>query len=416
MKKTIIIALACSLSAFSFAQKKEFKTVEKALKNDNYALAKGGIVKLEQMLSSMDDKSKSKYYFLKTQALFANGKGNFGDVNKAMQSIKKVGNAHKADATKFKNIMYNDFLTKANKALGKENHKAASFHFERAYKMRNQDTTFLYNAAVTSVMVKDYDRALKLYEKLRDVGYTGISKEYFSTDKNSGKEVVTDKVTRDLYIKAGSHIKPGERLSASKKPEIIKNIALIYISNGDDQKALAAIKDARKANPENVDLIISEANIYLKSKDMAKYGELIEQVLAKQPNNAVLHYNVGVVNMNEGNIEASKKSFERVLELDPTYSDAALNLSNGYIEEANAIIAEMGKLGLSKADEAKYQKMKIEKNQLFNTGAKVLTDFISKNPNPTSGILLQLKNIYGALGETQKAKEISAKLDAMEAK
>ena len=40
MKKQIIIAFTLLLSTFLFAQKKELKAVEKALKNNNYSEAK----------------------------------------------------------------------------------------------------------------------------------------------------------------------------------------------------------------------------------------------------------------------------------------------------------------------------------------------------------------------------------------
>ena len=80
-------------------------------------------------------------------------------------------------------------------------------------------------------MLKSYDRALKLYEELKRLGYTGIQKEYFATNVETGEEEeVLDENTRDLYVKAKSHIKPGERLTDSKKPEIVKNVALIYVS------------------------------------------------------------------------------------------------------------------------------------------------------------------------------------------
>lgn len=414
MKKQLIIALAFSISAFSFAQKKELKAIEKAIKNNNFAEAKSGINQAEGLLSAMDEKSKAKFYFLKAKALYANGKGAINDIDTA---IKSLGNAkgYGSEIKELKQTMTNGLLTTGNSAYEKQDYSVASKYFEKAYRVTEVDTMFLYYAAATAVNVKEYDRALGLYEELKDIGYTGITKEYFATDKESGKEVVLDKGTRDLYVKGGSHIKPGERLTESKKPEIVKNIALIYISKGDNEKALTAIKDARVENPENVDLIINEANIYLQLKDEDKFKTLIEEAITKEPNNAALHYNVGVVNMNKGAVEDAQKSFEKVLSLDPAYSDAALNLSNLYIEKGNVIIEQMGKLGMSKADDAKYEKLKEEKNTLFNEGANVLLDFISKNPSPGTGILTQLKNIYQALGETQKAKDITAKIDAIPA-
>ncbi|MGB5420433.1 tetratricopeptide repeat protein [Algibacter sp.] len=413
MKKQLIIALAFSISAFSFAQKKELKTAEKAIKSNNFAEAKTAINQAEGLLSAMDEKTKSKFHYLKGQTLYANGKGAIGDIDAALENLDLAKDAYGTEVNQLKQTMTNGLLTTGNAAYEKNNYSEASKYFEKAYRVTEKDTMFLYYAAATSVNVKEYDRALGIYEELKEIGYTGIAKEYFAIDKETGEEVVLDKGTRDLYVKGGSHIKPGERMTESKKPEIVKNIAFIYISNGDNEKALAAIKDARAENPDNVDLIINEANIHLQLKDENKFKELIEEAITKDPENKVLHYNVGVVNMNKGDIDNAQKSFEKVLSLDPSYSDAALNLSNLYIEKGNVVIAEMGKLGMSKADDAKYEILKVDKNNLFQKGAEVLTSFISNNPDAKSDIFTQLKNIYLALGEGQKAKEITAKLDAM---
>lgn len=413
MKKQLIIALAFSICAFSFAQKKELKTLEKAVKNGNFAEAKSAISQAESLMSAMDKKSKDKFYYLKGQALYANGKGSMSDIDAAIESLGNVEGAYTAEIKQLKQTMSNGALTTGNTAYEKEDYSKASKYFEKAYRITEKDTMYLYYAAATAVNVKEYDRALGIYEELKDLGYTGIQKQYFAIDKESGEEQVLDKGTLDLYIKAGSHIKPGMRLSESKKPEIVKNVALIYISNGDNEKALGAIKDARAENPENIDLIVNEANIYLQLKDEDKFKALIEEALAKDPENTVLHYNVGVVNMNKGDLEGAQASYEKVLSIDPSYSNAALNLSNLFIEKGNVVIEDMGKLGMSKADDIKYEKLKVEKNDLFNKGAKVLIDFIGKNSDANTDIFVQLKNIYNALGETEKAKEVAAKIDAM---
>jgi len=413
MKKQLILALAISISAFSFAQKKELKAAEKAIKSSKFSDAKSALGLAEKLMSQMDDKSKAKFYLLKAKSLFANGNSSAADKDKALEFISKLGGSDNADAEALKTSIYNQYITKANESYEKQDYSSASVLFEKLYRIRSTDTIYLYYSASTAVNVKEYDRALSLYEELKDLNYTGIQKQFFATEKETGKEVVLDKATRDLYVKAGSHVKPGERMTESKMPEIVKNRALIYIANGDNDKALAAIKDARAANPDNVDLIVNEANIYLKLKDEDKFKELIEQALLKDPENPVLHYNVGVVNMNKGDLESAQTSFEKALSLDPSSTNSALNLSNLYIEKGNVVIADMGKLGMSKADDAKYEKLKVQKNDLFQTGAKVLTDFMTKNPNPDVNILIQLKNIYSALGDALKSKEIGAKIDAM---
>ena len=53
----------------------------------------------------------------------------------------------------------------------------------------------------------------------------------------------------------------------SRLPEIVKNIALIYVQKGDNDSAISAIKEARAINPDDVNLILSEADLYIKIGD-----------------------------------------------------------------------------------------------------------------------------------------------------
>ena len=84
-------------------------------------------------------------------------------------------------------------------------------------------------------------------------------------------------------------------IEESELPEIVKNIALIYVQLGENEKAISAIQDARKINPDDVNLILNEADLYIRLGDRNKFKELMEQAIEKDPNNAVLYYNLGVI-------------------------------------------------------------------------------------------------------------------------
>ena len=93
-----------------------------------------------------------------------------------------------------------------------------------------------------------------------------------------------------------------------------------------------------------------------------------------------------------------------------------LNLSAIEINRGNAINDEMNTLGTSAADNKRYDELKAEKNAFFTNAAGYLEAFIENNPGTNSlDILNQLKNVYGALGETEKYKATKAKLEALEA-
>ena len=174
---------------------------------------------------------------------------------------------------------------------------------------------------------------------------------------------------------------------------------------GQDDKALQAYKEARANDPEDVTLILNEANLYYKLGDKNKFKELMAEATKVAPDNADLFYNIGVINMEQGNLDEARDSYKRALEINPGYVNAQLNLSTTYVNQGNALIDQMNALGNSKADIARYDELKAEKDSLFVEGSKVLEDALKTNPDNQS-VLEQLKNIYGALGDNENFMRI----------
>ena len=140
MKKQIIIALALIVTSFSFSQKDELKDAEKAIKSGNFADAKAAINSAEALVGNTDSKTQARFYFLKGEALYANGNATNEDMNKAIESFDKVVKIEEQDGkqkytsnvNEIKQQMLTTFLTKANKALEDKNFSASSMGFEKA--------------------------------------------------------------------------------------------------------------------------------------------------------------------------------------------------------------------------------------------------------------------------------------------
>jgi tetratricopeptide (TPR) repeat protein len=422
MKKQVIIALALLVTSFSFSQKDELKDAEKAIKNENFADAKAAIKSAESLIGNADDKLKAKFYFLKGQALYANGNASNEDLNTAIESFDKVVEMEKkdgkekytSDVNQTKELMLTKFLTKANDALEKKNYSESSLGFEKAYRMSPKDTLYLYYAASTAVNAQDYKTSLAYYEELRTLGFTGIEMEYTATDKETGVvETFNNKSLRDISVKAGTHISAKDRKSESKTGEIVKNIALIYVNNGDNEKALAAMKQAREANPDDLSLLLSEANVQLKLGNRDEFKKLIEIATQKDPNNAELQYNLGVVAAEGGDMENAKKYYEKAISIEPEYADAHNNMAVLILGREQALIEKMNGLGTSSADNKMYDELKEKRTQLYKDAVPYLETTIRIRPKNLEAAKT-LMNIYSTLGETAKYKEMKAKVDAME--
>jgi len=421
MKKHIIIALALLATNFTFSQKNELKDAEKAIKSGNFADAKSAIKAAESLIGNVDDKTKAKFYFLKGQAYYANGTAANNDIDTAIESLNMVqkieggSGKYSSDVAEIKRGMLTGFLTKANDALEKKNFAMSSIGFEKAYRMSTNDTIYLYYAAATAVNGQDYENALTYYEELRDLGFKGITMEYLATDKESGEEIIFEnKGVRDISVKAGTHILPKDRKTEAKNAEVVKNIALIYVNKGENEKAIAAMKDARKVNPDDLGLLLSEANVQLKMGNKAEFKRLIEEATQKDPNNAELQYNLGVIAGESGDLESARKYYSKAITLDPNYSDAQTNMAVLILSGEEKIIEEMNSLGSSAADNKKYDALKLKREGLYREAIPYLEESLRIKPKNLQAAKT-LMNIYSAIDEREKFKALKAKVEALEA-
>ena len=192
----------------------------------------------------------------------------------------------------------------------------------------------------------------------------------------------------------------------------MKNIALIYVSNGDNDAAMASVKDARKLSPKDVGLILTEADLYIKLGDEVRFGALMQEAIAQDPTNAMLYYNLGVVNGNEGKRDKAIEYYKKAIELDPTYEASYLNLSSVILEGESSIIEEMNNLGTSAADNRKYDALKAKREALFLEAAPYLEQLVKINPN-NADALTTLKNIFDTIGDTANFKKYRDMLEAL---
>ena len=421
MKKQVILGLALMIGAFSFAQKKELKAAEKAIKSSNFADAKAAISSAESLMSAMDDKTKAKFYFIKGQAFYADGKGSNDEIDTALESFKMLSDlesktgkkVYSDNANEIKTEMGNNLVQKGTTAYGNKNFELASSNFEKAYRISPTDTIFLYNAATAAVNGKDYDTALKVYKELSDIGYTGISKQYLATEIATGEEqAFPSDVMMDLSVKSKTHSNPRVVNSESKVGEIAKNITLIYISQGENDKAITAIEEAKKSNPNDVNLILAEADLYRQMDDTEKYKNLISKALELDPTNVALVFNLGVTAADNNDFESAKKYYDKAIEMDPKYSNAYMNMAVLVLDQEKAIIDEMNTLGTSAADNKKYDELKIKRQGLYKEAVPYLSKVLELNPTDINAATT-LMNIYSALDDTANFKAMKAKVDAM---
>lgn len=421
MKTRLLILGMLCLSTVGFSQGKEMRNAEDAIEEGNASEAMALLQEAEGQIEADDAKDQAEYQLLlgKTYALMGKN-GDAGAFDKAVASLQKVkeieekagNNKYSGDAEQNLLALTADLVNSAVEDNGNKKFEEAADKLYMSYKISPQDTSYLYYAASSAVNGGHYEKALKYYEELQEVGYDGSGTIYKATNVETGEVEEMDKTQRDLMVKSGTYKDPIDEKSPSKKAEIVKNTALIYTQLGQDDKALEAYKSARESNPDDVNLLLNEANLHYKMGDKEKFKELMAEATAMAPDNPDLQYNIGVINMEQGNMEAAREAYKKTLEIDPGYTNAQLNLSTTYVNEGNALIDDMNALGNSKADIAKYDELKQKKDDLFQEGAMILEEALKSNPGNQS-ILTQLKNIYGAMGDNENFMRLKEKLDEM---
>lgn len=417
--KYVILASALLISVATFAQKDQIKSAEKALKGGD---AQGAITILndaENMVANAKDVEQAQFYSVKANAyldlankkidesknlsLSAENYKKLIDVEKASGKLKYSTQAA-ASITEIKGKLINSAI--ADSQAGKHSEGAKKLY--DAYLLEKKDTINLYYAASTAVNAQDFDLALPMYEELKQLNYSGKGTSYTAVNKISGNEDAFNSAKdRDLAVKLGTHEKPQTEAIPSKRGEIYKNLALILVQKGRSEDAKKAIADARKANPDDSSLILTEANLYLESKDFDTYKKLVGEALQKDPNNADLVFNLGVLSANAKNSAEAEKYYLKAIEINPKYTNAYLNLAALKLEAEKPIIDEMNKLGTSAKDMKRYDVLKGQRENVFKEVIPYLKKANELDPK-NEDVSKTLLGVYKALEMTAEAKALKA--------
>jgi tetratricopeptide (TPR) repeat protein len=419
--KYVILASAMLISVATFAQKDQIKAAEKALKGGNSQEALTILQGAESLSATAPDAEKAQFFFVKGNALLdlANknvetGK-NLSLAAKAYQDLiatEKVSGKMKYStqaATSITEIKYKLINSAIADSKADKNSDSAIKLYD-AYLLDKKDTINLYYAASTYINAKDYDMAYKLYDELKTLNYTGKGTSYLAVNKLTGEEdFYATAQERDKFVKLGTHEKPRTEVIPSKKGEIYKNMALILVQNGKTEQAKKAISDARIADPTDTSLVLTEANLYLETKDFDTYKKLIAEVLEKNPNDADLIFNLGVLSANAKNPVEAEKYYAKVIEINPKYINAYINSAALKLENEKVIIDEMNKLGTSTKDMKRYDELKIKRQNLFKSAIPALQKAVELDPKNID-VAKTLLNVYSALEMTAEYKALKAKM------
>lgn len=352
-RKFLMLSIVLLINVGVNAQKAQIKEAQSVFSSGKSQDALGILKKTEYMIVNATDEDKSDFYYLKGNILKdlaaknIDPANNFSLASEAYQELIKAEN----EVGKYK------FTLQANTALKEmksklvngaiEDYKANKFKesAEKSYKVYlfdKRDTLNLFNAASASMVAKDYDSAIKYYEELRRINYSGKRIIYYATNKKTKEEdSFVSAGARDSGILAALYEKPRDEFSASKRFEINKNLAYIYLEKNDFEKA--------------------------------------------------------------------EICYTKVVELDPKYIDAYINLAYVKLESKKPLVDQMSALGNTPKEMQEYDELKIKKDNLVKSAIPYLKKALDIDPK-NQDVKKSLMGVYRSLDMTNEYNALKASM------
>ena len=426
--KKLALLISIFLVSNLQSQKKELRQVDKLITQSFFEEANSELNNIESLVLSSEDKNKALFYFYKSRV--SNELENFEDAINSYKNLMSINPSEysskiEAEIDFLKDQIETSIVNSAVADNQNENYSDASVKLFMAYNLNKaKNTDYLYYAAGSAVNSRDYDKALEHYLELKNMSYTGIINEYFVTNNETGIEEKVSESEYNLLEKSKDYSNPRIGKTESRYPEIVKNIALIYVQQGKNEVAIQAITEARNIQPDDTSLILNEADLYIRMsnnsdneeervKYRSKFKDLMELAITKDPENGILYYNLGVISTEQGESDAAIEYYEKAINFKPDYVDAYLNLVSVILDGEQAVVDEMNSLGTSKKDNIRYDELKIVREELYKRCVPYLEKLIEVSPTNLDA-LRTLKNIYSVLGDNEGFKEVSAQINELE--
>jgi len=422
--KYVIFASALLFSVGTIAQKDQIKAAEKALKGGNAAEAATILTQAEPSIAAASPAEKAQFYFVRGNALLdlankkieasknlsaaASAYKNLMEVEKASGKSKYTAEAQAA-LDQVKASMINSAKTDGDN----KNYKAAAATLYQLYDLDKTNLDNLYFSAIYYLNGQDYDTALNYFQDLKKQNYSGEGTNYYAKSAINDQEeyygnTPPAKKDRDDKVRLKLATTPRDEKLPSKKAEIARYIALIYVQQNKTAEAKASLEEAKAINPDDVDLLAAEADIYLKMGDFVTYKKLVGKLLEKKPNDANLLYNIGVATTKTDPVMA-EEYYKKAITAQPDYINAYLNLAILKLSDEKKIVDEMNKLGTSEKDNKRYEMLKKQRTDMFNAVLPYLEKANQLKPD-NEDVANTLLNVYSALEMGEKKKALKAKM------
>jgi tetratricopeptide (TPR) repeat protein len=185
----------------------------------------------------------------------------------------------------------------------------------------------------------------------------------------------------------------------------------------------------REKYPDDLGLLFSEINHYLKLEKVEVLEEKLKFAIEKEPDNPSLYSTLGNVydklyqasykggNMDQANnyFTLSKDYYEKAIKIKPDYTDAIYSVGALYYNKAALVTEEMNALAsdYTKEGTEKYNKKKEEVESLFSDALPYFKKVEQLDPNDRN-TLIALKEIFARKNDFDTSNEFKMRLEKIE--
>ena len=264
---------------------------------------------------------------------------------------------------------------------------------------------------------KDFKGAVDKFEMSRMISEKAFGKDSLYLMAINNKSLCYDNMKMYEEAIAGYN----ELMESDyEKNTSLKAIINIYKKQENSEKVYEMAVKGRELYPDELAFILEELQYLLDTKQDAKAEENLKVAVEKEPTNAKLRFALGVVynnlaNPETGEVEEAKYAeliangqgaYEKALELDPAYADAAHNLGALHF---NAGVRYVEQAKEAKDDDAN-QALMSKADEFFKSSLPMLEKADQLNPGDRE-IMLSLRDLYLKLGDADKYMEYKKKVE-----
>ncbi len=385
MKKLAIVITILALSASGFAQSSKINNAFQDYRRGKIAKA---LEAIEEAAVHPDTKDQARTWFYRGNIYYKIAASPDSTINTLRANALDTAYASYQKAITMDAGISNDMLDIASPIIGSQ--FCASLYFNRGLaSYQNQK----FNDAFA-----DFDKTNRIKTDNGAMYMAALAAMYIEKTK--------PQTEKKNYKSAKQYF---NNLISGKynEPNIFIFLSDIYKDENDTTRAISTINNGEKVFADTSRIMIQKFNIYLWAGQTKVALDLLQKIKDKEPNNAIVYFNIGTVLNDMGNFEEAVKAYERAIELNPEYFDALFNFGTVYFNKFLKMKEAADKLPIDQ--QAQYDTMIKEANGYLVKARPYLEKCRTLNDKDYD-TLYMLKQVYTRMGEKDKANEVDAKM------